>query len=82
MTCWYEDLGGSKLQASLAAGTASGDTFPGHHPLTCQQQLWLHEDGTLECPHHRTDPADVRTQMAVDQSVAFLLLEMMHADLG
>lgn len=77
--CWYEvEAGGSKLQASLAAGTATCETYAGHHPLTCRERLTVHEDGVLECPHGRTGPADARTQMAIDQSIAHLLMEMVH----
>jgi hypothetical protein len=71
---------GAQLQAQLAAGSATAEVYAAgpHHPLACDGTLAVHEDGTLECPHGRTCAADMRTQMAIDQSIAYLLLECVH----
>lgn len=71
------------LQATLSAATAMGlsHVVP-HHPITCQGELGLHDDGSLECEHVRTGAGDVRTQDALAASVAILLFELVHARFG
>jgi hypothetical protein len=66
------------LQSTLSASSAS-NAFghpPPHHPITCQSQIALHEDNSLECDHTRTEPKDLRTQTCIDHSIALLLIEL------
>ena len=71
------------LQTSLSAGTANlqmeSPMMP-HHPINCQHDpLRLEPDGTFTCPHASVPPDDVRTQGAVNQSIAYLLFELLLA---
>lgn len=70
------------LQATLAAGSAMSEPLGGapHHPVTCLSKLYYHEDGAFECEHGRVPAGDPRTQMALDYSMAILLMELMMAE--
>lgn len=71
------------LQATLSAATAMGmGTITPHHPITCQGDLLLHDDGSLECPHVRTAAGDDRTVDALSATVAILLFEVAHERFG
>jgi len=71
------------LQATLAAASAmTTPCFP-HHPITCASgALRLHDDGALECDHHRTEPGDARTQDCVQATAAILLFEVAFERFG
>lgn len=76
----------AQLQGSLSANSASaagpGNQIPAgqpHHPITCQHDLRLEEDGTFSCPHATVPPDDPRTQAALDASAAYLLFEVLTA---
>ena len=65
------------LQANLAAMTSMGgySVLP-HHPISCMNGwLLLHGDGRLCCDHAEAPPDDLRTQAALDSTVAILLFE-------
>ena len=75
--------GSLNLQATLAAASAMGEPCVPHHPISCANgELRLHDDGSMECGHHRTDPGDLRTQDCVQASVAILLFEVVHERFG
>lgn len=73
--------GGSvmNLQANLAAMTSMSDySVTPHHPISCMSgELALAEDGRLCCGHAEAPPDDLRTQAALDSTVAILLFEML-----
>lgn len=71
------------LQTTLASGSALSVLIEGaeeirpHHPITCSsRQIALYEDGSMSCDHAATSPGDLRTQYAVNGSIAVLLLEL------
>lgn len=64
------------LQATLSASSANAEVYSPHHPITCQSRLWLHEDGSLECEHVRSEPDDERVKHCIDHSIALLLIEI------
>jgi hypothetical protein len=69
--------GGLKLQATLSSSTSgTGEALMPHHPIVCDGDLWLEEDGRLRCNHCETPPGDLRTQFCIDHSVALLLMEL------
>lgn len=75
--------GSIRLQATLAAASAFGESMQPHHPITCSLgDLQLHEDGSLECDHVRTPAADQRTQDCVQATAAILLFEMAFEKFG
>lgn len=63
------------LQATLSA-SSSGMSDMLHHPIACANS-WLkyHEDGSLECEHHKAPADDLRTRACVDHTIALLLME-------
>lgn len=76
-TAWAEGTN-SSLQATLSAssaGVSEAGVLP-HHPITCQTELQLHEDGRLSCQHATAPPGERRTKLCIDQSVAILLLQL------
>lgn len=70
------------LQATLSAATAMGEPCLPHHPITCQGDLLLHEDGAMECGHARTSAGDTRVQACLDATAAILLFELVHEKYG
>lgn len=71
---------GLSLQSVLASGSASGvNMVLPHHPITCTSELRLEEDGSLHCPHAKTEPNDRRTMSCLQSSVAILLIELAFA---
>lgn len=75
-----------QLQSSLATNSANaagpGNMTPEgmpHHPITCQHELRLEEDGTFTCPHASAPPGDTRTQAALNATVSYLLFEVLLA---
>jgi len=77
MTYLVSQSGTVSLQATLSASSA-GLSDMLHHPITCQSKLWLHENGSLECEHHKAEPDDPRTRACIDHTIALLLLEEAH----
>lgn len=75
-------LTSSQLQSALSSGSASVGAPnmcpPGqpHHPITCQGDLRYEENGGFACPHAVAEPGDVRTQAALNQSAAMMLIEL------
>lgn len=70
------------LQATLSAAT-SGAVFredtvnpTPHHPITCRGDLSFDDEGRLGCEHVTVPPHDLRTQEALNHSVAILLIEI------
>ena len=73
--------GGLKLQATLSSSSSgTGEALTPHHPITCNGELRLEEDGSLHCGHTQAPPGDVRTQFCIDHSISLLLMEL-SADL-
>ena len=73
--------GGLKLQATLSSSSSgTGEPLAPHHPITCNGELRLEEDGSLGCDHTHAPPGDVRTQFCIDHSISLLLMEL-SADL-
>ena len=73
--------GGLKLQATLSSSSSgTGEALMPHHPITCNGDLRLEEDGSLCCDHTQAPPNDVRTQFCIDHSISLLLMEL-SADL-
>jgi len=66
------------LQSTLAASSALTSQIMGHHPISCKDDLWFHDDGTLACPHAQVEADDSRTQFCLDHSIAILLIEMLR----
>jgi hypothetical protein len=78
-----QNEGTINLQATLA-GASAMNPLPGgtpilHHPISCQTELRLEEDGTFACEHAIAPPGDMRTQFCIDHSVALLLIELARA---
>lgn len=73
----YSDGQIVSLQANLAAMTSMGTyNVSPHHPLTCTHgELAFYEDGRFACEHAEVPPDDLRTQAALDSTVAILLFE-------
>lgn len=74
--------GGINLQATLSAsstGTPEAAPVLPHHPITCDGNLRLEEDGGLACDHSVAPSGDHRTQQCIDHSVALLLIELSAA---
>ena len=68
---------GLQLQSRLWLGSADGAApRRPHHPITCTGPLRLEEDGALRCEHSVAGPGDTRTQCCIDQSIAWLLMEL------
>lgn len=65
------------LQATLSAQSAGTDqaAVTPHHPITCNTQLDLFEDGSLGCEHVTVGPGDHRTQDVLNATIAILLIE-------
>ena len=73
--------GGLKLQATLSSSSSgTGEAVVPHHPITCNGDLRLEQDGRLCCTHSQTPPDDIRTQFCIDHSISLLLMEL-SADL-
>ncbi len=73
--------GGLKLQATLSSSSSgTGETLAPHHPITCNGDLRLEDDGGLRCDHSAAPPGDIRTQFCIDHSISLLLMEL-SADL-
>jgi hypothetical protein len=72
-------VGDVNLQATLSSSSAVCSDSPPmpHHPITCQSQLYLHEDGRLECEHASVAADDARTHHCLDHSIAILLIEVL-----
>lgn len=66
----------------MADNLSAGQTkFKGpHHPLYCHEieKLAYNEDNSLTCPHSQA--AGVALQLAVDYSIAILLLELANEE--
>ena len=71
------DYMGRNLQDTIAASSVvvGGDRIMPHHPITCSGKLAYCEDGTFACEHVAVPPDDDRTQHALHQSIAVLILE-------
>ena len=68
----------ANLQATIAAGTADTalpSVIP-HHPITCLGKLEFNEDNSFGCEHVIVPPDDPRTQMALKQTIATLIIEL------
>lgn len=67
------------IQAILKTSTSSTTTplelYP-HHPITCEEELAFHEDGSFACPHGTAPAGDERTQMCLHTTLAILLIEI------
>ena len=73
--------GGLKLQATLSSSSSgTGEVLTPHHPITCNGELRLEDDGSLCCTHSEAPPDDIRTQFCIDHSISLLLMEL-SADL-
>jgi hypothetical protein len=69
--------GGLKLQATLSSSSSgTGETLTPHHPITCNGQLRLEDDGALCCDHTEAPAGDIRTQFCIDHSISLLLMEL------
>jgi hypothetical protein len=50
--------GGLKLQATLSSSTSgTGEALTPHHPITCNGDLRLEQDGSLRCNHSEATSA-------------------------
>jgi hypothetical protein len=69
--------GGLKLQATLSSSSSgTGEHLTPHHPITCNGDLSLEQDGSLRCAHSEAPPGDIRTQFCIDHSISLLLMEL------
>ncbi len=70
--------GAMSLQSTMSSSSVVEQAEPvrPHHPITCQTELRLEEDGTFGCEHTTVPPGDVRTQLCLDHTVALLLIEL------
>jgi hypothetical protein len=69
--------GGLKLQATLSSSTSgTGEALTPHHPITCNGDLRLEQDGSLRCNHSEAPAGDIRTQFCIDHSISLLLMEL------
>ncbi len=76
-------FGSFQLQSALSSGTSGspllGDRVAPHHPITCSGDLFFGDDGSFACEHVEVPADDVRTQMCLNGSLAFLLIELASA---
>ncbi|HEV7536422.1 MAG TPA: hypothetical protein VGP90_12355, partial [Acidimicrobiia bacterium] len=56
--------------------SGTGEPLAPHHPITCNDELRLEQDGRLRCSHSETPPDDIRTQFCIDHSISLLLMEL------
>ena len=70
--------GGMNLQATLSIASSSSlaERVAPHHPITCPSDLRFEDDGTFACSHVEVPPADTRTRLCLDHTVALLLIEL------
>jgi hypothetical protein len=69
--------GGLKLQATLSSSSSgTGEPLSPHHPITCNGDLRLEQDGRLRCDHSEATSDDIRTQFCIDHSISLLLMEL------